>query len=178
MGRPLTHTPSPLSHTFRRVCSTHFQVTLPPFTGTQHTQEGHTNTLSELKPTHGWRGSQALRPHVHPGSHRVTHFRTGIRQMTVANTDRSDGPTYTNSVCCREGKQPNQLDQVWSPGTSKGGTSATFTPSGTHRLRQQLHRTQKQTPGPPGYAQTHSQTQSEGLLTHCRMYRDTHPRGR
>lgn len=42
VGRPLTHTPSPLPHTFRRVCSTHFQVTLPPFTGTQHTQEGHT----------------------------------------------------------------------------------------------------------------------------------------
>ena len=42
VGRPLTHTPSPLPHTFRRVWSTHFQVTLPPFTGTKHRQEGHT----------------------------------------------------------------------------------------------------------------------------------------
>lgn len=42
VGRPLTHTPSPLPHTFRRVWSATLQVTLPPFTGTQHTQEGHT----------------------------------------------------------------------------------------------------------------------------------------
>lgn len=83
-GRPLTHTPSPLPHIFRRSVVN----TLPSYTPTLHRHPAHrkvtlSNTLSELKPTRRWRGSQAPKPHVHPGSHRVTHLRTAVNTETT-----------------------------------------------------------------------------------------------
>lgn len=136
--------------------STHIQAcvlnTLPSHTPVLHRHPAHTGrslclTHSSPHTGEGLPGSQTA--HASRVT-RMAHLMTRIRQMTVASTDRSDGPNQTVSVSCREGKQPNRLDQVWSPGKSRGGSSATFTPSGTHRSCQQPHRTQKQTPGPQG----------------------------
>ena len=69
MGRPQTHTPHFRTHS--GMCAQHTSKSHahPSQAPSAYRKVTLSNTLGGLKPTHRGRGSRALKPRVHPGSH-------------------------------------------------------------------------------------------------------------